>query len=55
MEIKSTAVIKPNPVERAKNRSFCAEVARLLKAMGALLRHARQELLSPEVVAELLG
>lgn len=34
-EIKSTAVIKPNPWNRAKNRNFCAEVARLLKTMGA--------------------
>ncbi len=34
-EIKSVEIIKPNPWKRAKNRNFCAEVARLLKATSA--------------------
>lgn len=34
-EIKSTAIIKPNPWKRAKNRNFCAEIVRLLTVMGA--------------------
>jgi hypothetical protein len=34
-EIKSTAIIKPNPWKRAKNRAFCDEVARLLRTTGA--------------------
>ncbi len=33
-EIKSAQVIKPNPWKRSKNRRFCQEVERLVKAMG---------------------
>ncbi|MGO9760647.1 MAG: DUF3800 domain-containing protein [Solirubrobacteraceae bacterium] len=33
-EIKSPEIIKPNPWKRAKNRSFCDEIVRLLTAMG---------------------
>jgi hypothetical protein len=37
-ELKSSAVIKPNPWKRLKNRSLCAEVARLGAECGALGR-----------------
>ncbi len=33
-EIKSEAVIKPNPWKRAKNRQFCQELCRLIRTMG---------------------
>jgi hypothetical protein len=34
-EIKSADIIKPNPWRRRKNRDFCVEVVRLLRASGA--------------------
>lgn len=34
-EIKSPEIIKPNPWKRAKNRHFCDEMVRLLRAMEA--------------------
>lgn len=34
-ELKSTDIIKPNPWKRAKNRSFCHEVHRVLADAGA--------------------
>jgi hypothetical protein len=33
-EVKSTDIIKPNPWKRKANRSFCAEVARLILVHG---------------------
>jgi hypothetical protein len=33
-EVKSTALVKPNPWKRAKNRDFCHEVARIVEAAG---------------------
>jgi hypothetical protein len=33
-EIKTAAIVKPNPWKRRKNREFCAEVVRLLTVSG---------------------
>jgi hypothetical protein len=33
-EIKSTAVVKPNPWKRSRNRGFCYELARLMATLG---------------------